>query len=588
MEWFSIDVLRQFEEEMLQKIDGALTGAGINFGITTMLCTFLLFLSLTLTVVYAIFWRKSFGVYYTLLYAFMPITYVGLLLGTLAETEGEALVAQKIVYIGGCFLIFFMTMIIFDICNIKINKGIKVTLIVFNAFIYLTVLTTEYTGFFYRGITLKNIYGNTIIDKVYGPAHSLYVGALIIYLFAGIVAVIFSLFFKRNVPKKRMVLLLVLEIIITCTYLFSRKLNLVLGLDLGSLSLVDAQIIILFVIRRISIYNIRDTAIDTITRHGEEGFISFDKKLKYLGSFGSATKVFPELNDEKIDRKAKKSFFFRTYLLSMLETYQQTGSVKDQLIERDGRIYKLEIHTLYNGRKKSGYQVHVTDDTKDRKYINLLARFNDRLQEKVDEKTKHIEVMHDNLILSMATMVESRDNSTGGHIRRTSDCVRILLDEMKKDPELKLSEKFCADMIKAAPMHDLGKIAVPDAILQKPGRFEDWEFEKMKEHAPKGGDIVREILKETDDAKFKVLAENVARYHHERWDGSGYPEKIAGEDIPYEARIMAIADVYDALVSKRVYKERMSFEKADSIIMEGMGVLLAPLPRPPACSSPQA
>ncbi|MCR4605322.1 MAG: HD domain-containing protein, partial [Eubacterium sp.] len=86
----------------------------------------------------------------------------------------------------------------------------------------------------------------------------------------------------------------------------------------------------------------------------------------------------------------------------------------------------------------------------------------------------------------------------------------------------------------------------------------------------------REILKETDDAKFKVLAENVARYHHERWDGSGYPEKIAGEEIPYEARIMAIADVYDALVSKRVYKERMSFEKADSIIMEGMGVHFDP------------
>ena len=139
-----------------------------------------------------------------------------------------------------------------------------------------------------------------------------------------------------------------------------------------------------------------------------------------------------------------------------------------------------------------------------------------------------------------------------------------------------IREKFCKDMIKAAPMHDLGKIAVPDAILQKPGRFTDEEFEKMKEHAAKGGDIVREILKETDDNEFKVLAENVARYHHERWDGSGYPEKIAGDSIPYEARIMAIADVYDALVSKRVYKERMSFEKADSIIMEGMGVHFDP------------
>ena len=126
-------------------------------------------------------------------------------------------------------------------------------------------------------------------------------------------------------------------------------------------------------------------------------------------------------------------------------------------------------------------------------------------------------------------------------------------------------------MIKAAPMHDLGKIAVDDAILRKPGRFTPEEFEKMKAHAAEGARIVHEILKGTDDEDFQRIAENVAHYHHERWDGSGYPDGLKGEEIPLEARIMAIADVYDALVSKRVYKESMSFEKADAIIMEGMG-----------------
>ena len=134
-----------------------------------------------------------------------------------------------------------------------------------------------------------------------------------------------------------------------------------------------------------------------------------------------------------------------------------------------------------------------------------------------------------------------------------------------------LSEDFCRNIIKAAPMHDLGKIAVDDAILRKPGRFTDEEFAIMKTHAAEGARIVHEILKGTDDEQFKILAENVAHYHHERWDGSGYPEGLSGEDIPLEARIMAIADVYDALVSKRVYKDRMSFEQADRIIMEGMG-----------------
>ena len=120
-------------------------------------------------------------------------------------------------------------------------------------------------------------------------------------------------------------------------------------------------------------------------------------------------------------------------------------------------------------------------------------------------------------------------------------------------------------------MHDLGKIAVDDAILRKPGKFTPEEFEIMKTHAKEGQRIVHQILEGTDDKYFQQIAENVAHYHHERMDGSGYPDKLKGEEIPIEARIMAIADVYDALVSKRVYKEKMSFEEANKIIMDGMG-----------------
>jgi putative two-component system response regulator len=168
-------------------------------------------------------------------------------------------------------------------------------------------------------------------------------------------------------------------------------------------------------------------------------------------------------------------------------------------------------------------------------------------------------------------MVESRDNSTGGHIKRTSEGVRFLIEEIKKDNELNLSDEFCKNIIKAAPMHDLGKIAVDDAVLRKPGKFTPEEFEIMKTHAKEGQRIVHQILEGTDDKDFQQIAENVAHYHHERMDGSGYPDKLKGEEIPLEARIMAIADVYDALVSKRVYKEKMSFEEANKIIMDGMG-----------------
>nr|MCR4689657.1 HD domain-containing protein [Saccharofermentans sp.] len=210
------------------------------------------------------------------------------------------------------------------------------------------------------------------------------------------------------------------------------------------------------------------------------------------------------------------------------------------------------------------------------KYIKLLDSFNEELVSEVDKKTRHIVLMHDNLIMSLAMMVESRDNSTGGHIKRTSEGVRILIDEILKEGKLELSESFCKCVIKAAPMHDLGKIAVDDRILRKPGRFEPEEFAEMKKHAAEGAKVIHKILLNTDDEEFKVIAENVAHYHHERYDGSGYPEGLKGEDIPLEARIMAIADVYDALVSKRVYKEAYDFDKADTIIMEGMGTQFDP------------
>jgi len=175
----------------------------------------------------------------------------------------------------------------------------------------------------------------------------------------------------------------------------------------------------------------------------------------------------------------------------------------------------------------------------------------------------------------MAMLVESRDNSTGGHIIRTSDVVEILMDEIMKDEDFTaqngITEEFRRDIIKAAPLHDIGKISVEDAVLKKAGRFDDEEFAKMKQHAPEGAKVLHSILKDTTDNSFKKLAENVAHYHHERMDGSGYPDHLVGDEIPMEARIMAIADVYDALVSKRVYKDSMSFEKADEIIMESMG-----------------
>lgn len=203
---------------------------------------------------------------------------------------------------------------------------------------------------------------------------------------------------------------------------------------------------------------------------------------------------------------------------------------------------------------------------------DIQKKYNEDLKKEVAAKTAHVVALHNQLIVGIATMVESRDNTTGGHIRRTSTGVRILVEEMKRgENALGLSDGFCEKLIEAAPMHDLGKITVEDAILCKPGRYTPEEFNKMKTHAAEGARIIHDILKDSDDDEFRRIAENVAHYHHERVDGSGYPDGLKGDEIPLEARIMAIADVYDALVSKRQYKECYSFDEANRIILDEMG-----------------
>ena len=189
-----------------------------------------------------------------------------------------------------------------------------------------------------------------------------------------------------------------------------------------------------------------------------------------------------------------------------------------------------------------------------------------------------VEHIQKSVISSLATVVEERDENTGSHITRTEVYVTGLIARMRQHEKYAdISDEFFNNVILAAPMHDIGKIHIPDAILNKPGRLTPEEFEIMKQHTVYGAEIIRKTLRDVEDESYYRIARNIAKSHHERYDGTGYPDGIRGEDIPLEARIMALADVYDALVSERVYKK--PFSKADSrkIIEEGCGTQFDPV-----------
>ena len=206
---------------------------------------------------------------------------------------------------------------------------------------------------------------------------------------------------------------------------------------------------------------------------------------------------------------------------------------------------------------------------------DFLRDQNQFLESEVQKRTTEVVAIQDVTILAMASLAETRDNETGNHIRRTQHYVRLLADKLRHHPRFAhfLDDDGTIELLyKSAPLHDIGKIGIPDRILLKPGRFEPEEFEIMKTHTTLGRDAILHAEKELGiEMPFLTLAKEIAYGHQEKWDGSGYPQGLSGDDIPISARLMAVADVYDALISRRIYKEGMSHEKAVEIILQGKG-----------------
>ena len=295
----------------------------------------------------------------------------------------------------------------------------------------------------------------------------------------------------------------------------------------------------------------------------DNAYIIVDSLYGYLDSNNAARSLFTEIKGLRQNKRIPDTL------------YEIFASPSDEC-EINGRSYSRKVTEIKNKDSVVGYGLLLEDITEQREFVDLINNYNTQLEAEVKRQTEHIQTVQDSMITGIASVVESRDNSTGGHINRTSAVVKIFARKLLEHSELGLDERFLQNVSKAAPMHDLEKVAVDDVILRKPGRFTDEEYDKMKKHSAEGARVLGIVLEKVDDEDFVRIAINVAHYHHERYDGKGYPSGLSGEDIPIEARIMALADVFDALVSKRCYKEAYTYDKAFSIIEEGLGTQFDP------------
>ncbi len=205
--------------------------------------------------------------------------------------------------------------------------------------------------------------------------------------------------------------------------------------------------------------------------------------------------------------------------------------------------------------------------------FGLMAVHTNQMIKGLRETTEEVQRTRDVAILSLASLAETRDNETGAHILRTQRYIKALAIHIKDQPKYQgyLTDETIDLLYKSAPLHDVGKVGIPDNILLKPGKLTDEEFTIMKTHTTLGAEALTVAEKELGTTSFLRFAKEIALTHQEKWDGSGYPQSLEGEDIPLSGRLMAVADVYDALISKRVYKPAFSHEEACKIIIEGSG-----------------
>ena len=263
-----------------------------------------------------------------------------------------------------------------------------------------------------------------------------------------------------------------------------------------------------------------------------------------------------------------------------LVRYRNLSRLKIEKLSKKLDSYLLFMRILLSVSSVMIFIAFVISITTNAKAFSRFKAYREKLKREVIKKNRELVFnkeqiirIQNNTIIGIANLIENRDGETGEHVKRTSLYVELLAQEAKKRGYCTdiLTEHYITMLVKAAPLHDVGKIVVSDTILRKPGKLTSEEFEVIKRHASEGGKIVREVLNGIEENEYVEIASEIATSHHEKWNGEGYPNNLKGENIPLGARIMAIADVFDALVSPRCYKKPIPTEDAFAIMEESSG-----------------
>jgi len=515
------------------------------------------------------FYRRPLNSYFTAFFFSIVLADFGHLFLALSTTIEGAVVANKVCYLGSCFLPLFLFLLVCRLCSFKVANWVKLLLFMYSTLVFALSCTVGFSDIFYESVRYVVLNGFGSYMPTYGPAHMLWNALLYSYVVANVVVIIVAAKKKRNVSYRTLIAIAALTVVSIGAFLIARNMeNDTLIMPL--VYLID-EFVLLYICALVKMHDVMNSVLESLEAENTAAYMAFSPKGLYLGCNDIATKFFPELLECRVDHVLPKDAEISDIFNEGLKQLQNANGSKVYRFVYKDRYYKSVMRNVLQNKKTQIFLFRIEDETSIQRYIERLDANNTELAALIKNNKDQIRLFQNQMLVGMAEMVNNKDGFTGAHLKRTKEVVSILVSKMQKDPNLNYSKEFYDDMIAAAPMHDIGKIAIDDKVLCKPGKFTDEEFTEMKTHAEKGAIIIKNLLSNFQSELFVEIAKNMAGSHHERWDGSGYPYGLKGEAIPLEARVMAIADVYDALVSKRCYKEAFSFADAYAIIEESMG-----------------
>jgi response regulator RpfG family c-di-GMP phosphodiesterase len=477
--------------------------------------------------------------------------------------------ATKLEYIGACNV--YLVLMLMYVRYFHKRMPVWLYWLQIAAAVSMTLLTVTFDRhhLFYRAYHVATVDGMNILVKEYGPLHAVYIIMVSCYTAAFTTMFFCDVIYEKKAQRRNCELLYMAVMIPSICYLLEKIFNIQL-FKLTPFGITATSCICLYLLTVRRFCDVKMLAQNMVYDSIDDALVVLDMRYHLQQCNKLAMNLFPFLSEMHQEEalNGQDSQFEQIFapVFSRAERFPC-----DQVF--NGRIYLPEIKAVYdkNG-KQQGSILWLKDVSAEREKEKMLQKYSTDLEEQVAMKTHRLTDMQDKMIEGFSTLAEDRNLVTGKHLRRTSSYVLVIAEGMKFEnmyPGV-ITDKWIETLWKVAPLHDIGKISTQDSILDKPSKLTSQEFEVIKMHTTNGAEIIQTIMKDSDEDYMRMAGE-VARSHHERWDGTGYPQRLAGEEIPLSARIMAVADVFDALVSERPYKRPYSAEEAFAIIEKESG-----------------